>query len=56
MQEGMEGAVWGREVSRQGEDGGMEKNGLAGNGIEVSGVGHVSCALESPQERRGRAW
>lgn len=39
----------GWEVSTHGEDGGIEKNGYEGR--EVSGLGHVSCTLESPQGR-----
>lgn len=37
----------------------MEKNGYEGKGREVSGLGHVSRTLESPQGRgagRGEAW
>lgn len=62
MQERVEGfgkADGGWEVSAQGEDGGLEKNGYEGKGREVSGLGHVSYTLESPQERGagcGEAW
>lgn len=39
----------------------MQKNEDEGKGREVSGLGHVSCTLESPQGRgagagRGEAW
>lgn len=54
MQEGGEGTGGGDrrwEVSAHGEDEGIEKNGYEGKGREVSGLGHVSCTLESPQGR-----
>lgn len=42
------------EVSAHGEDGGMEKNEYEGKGRGVSGPGHVSCTLESPEGRGGK--
>lgn len=42
----------GREVRM----GGMEKNGHEGKGREVSGLGHVSLTVESPQGRGAGAW
>lgn len=39
----------GADVCAHGNHGGIEKNDLGGKGKEVSGLGHVSLTLESPQ-------
>lgn len=44
----------GWNVSAHGQDGGSEKNGYKRKGKEVSNLGHVSCTLESPEEKGGQ--
>lgn len=39
----------GADVCAHGNHGGIEKNESGGEGKEVSGLGHVSLTLESPQ-------